>query len=380
MAVLLAILVVPAVASAEVARASTPEQPLTPAAAATIATERAEAMGRVEGKPAVTSSTVAAASAEVMGSEPAPDGPVAAGLSQAAGAAPAERVVLRGRFHDFGAKVPQGVEQPTGGLLELALNGEGRVVALHLGEPLSSVATATAARRRPRADAAGARRDRAHASVTSTWPCGDEFEKAGHCYAEARWKMENKEEVRGVEADIATVEMAVPEPSRYSFVDNEVWAAFPEKTNTYGPYWIESGQEAGVDGPNQMLWFWAYNNASGYHEGNPGWPEEGWVFHAYSLQGQGNSTWCVKIDGGSAGCVGGLGIYSKLLHAGGEYATPWQPLNNVYQQVNYTATGGEVRTWPRAEWFDSPTTCIQGFSRESPPHYYAGNIRYWVPC
>ena len=129
-----------------------------------------------------------------------------------------------------------------------------------------------------------------------------------------------------------------------------------------------------------MYWFWAYNNANGYRLGSPGWPEEGWVFHAYSMQSKLDGTWCVSIDGGSAGCVGGFGTYSKKLAAGGEYATPWQPVNNAYQQVNYTATGGEVRTWDSAEWVRSPRTCTEGFSREHPPHYYAGNIRYWVPC
>jgi hypothetical protein len=366
-----------AAVAAEVSH-TTAEQPVTSSAASIIALQRAEAMGpvkgtpaAVEGTPTVTSTTLAAAVTDVMGSESPQEAAIAPGPE--GGAAFAALVTIRGRFHDWGAKVPEGVEAPTGALLELAINASGRVVAMHLGHPLSEAATATAA---------VATRLRARASVTSTWPCGATYENAPHCYVQARWKMVNaSEKVRGVEADIATTEMGVPDPSADSFVDNEVWAAFPERTNGNGPYWIEAGQEAGLYGdPHQMYWFWAYNNAKGYSQGNPGWPEEGWVFNAYKLESQLDGTWCVKVNGGSAGCEGGLLSYSKWLEAGGEYATAWQPANNVYQQVNYTAVAGEVRTWPGAEWFRSPTTCIEGYSRESPPHYYAGNIRYWVPC
>ena len=110
---LFAVLFVPTTASAaEVTQQGASEPSLTPGAALAVAQQRAEEMGSIEGKPTVSPSTVAAASATVMGVEAAPDGPVAAGLSGAAGAAPAQLVVLHGRFRELGAKVPEGVEQP----------------------------------------------------------------------------------------------------------------------------------------------------------------------------------------------------------------------------------------------------------------------------
>lgn len=365
---LLTMLVAPAAADAQMA----------PGQASAAAIRAASAMGQVEGAPAVSETSLLAAESAVMGVTSMPPGPVAAGLT----GAPGERAVLHGRFTDTRAAVPRGAHAPTGTVLELALDSSGDVVAEHLSEPgggTASAARANAARRRPKA----------HASVTSTWPCKDEAESgytgAGHCYATAEWFMGSAtEKVAGSEAQIETTEMWVPEPGQGAFVDNEEWVVFPERHNNLGSWWIEAGQQAGDNQPDvnrAMDWFWAYNNASGFHYGNPGWPEEGWVFHNYSMQSRLNSEWCVWIDGGSAGCVGGLLAYSKELQVGGEYATPWQPANNMYDQVNYTpARGGGTRTWKEAEWFRSPTTCITGFSRENPPHYYAGNIRSWVPC
>ncbi len=365
--ILAALLMMPLLPAAAAQAAPT----LARATAAAVAVRVAEGMGSVQGTPAVSEGTLASAESAVMGVDAMPPGPAAAGLT---GTAPADVVVMHGRFTDHGAEVPRGVAAPTGTVLELAVDASGRVVARHLADPFAPTAAAKAARTRRRARAA----------QTSTWPCGDEKEHLEHCYAVAIWEMpRTTEKIRGSEAQIETTEMFVPEPAQVSFVDNEEWLSFPERINANGPWWIEAGQTAGgfqPDPSRQMVWFWAYNNASGYHEGNPGWPEEGWVFHTYSMQSQLNGSWCVTVDGGSAGCVGGLLNYAKDAEVGGEYATPWQPANNMYDQVNYTSAGGAVKTWPRAEWFNSKTTCTEGFSRESPPHYYAGNVRTWVPC
>jgi hypothetical protein len=330
---------------------------LAPSVASTIARQAGERMGKVEGQPIVVSSSELEAYDTVMGVG-LPSSPIAPGLTTA----PAERVVVLGRFTDSEAKSPRtAAGPPTGTLLELALDEQGDIVATHLANPS---AVASAARRHKRARAA------------SSWPCN----LVSHCYDLEEWHMgKPSEKVQGSETDIATTEMVVPGWESGAFVDDEEWVSFPERENANGPWWVESGQEAGSYRNNdQLYWFWAYNNASGYHEGNPGWPEEGWVFNAYSMQSQLDSYWCVYVNGGNAGCPGGLLDYAKGLEVGGEYATLSAPVNNFEEQTNYTAVGGEVRPWNKAETYRSPSTCSEPFSRG--PNYYPGNARLWVPC
>jgi hypothetical protein len=171
----------------------------------------------------------------------------------------------------------------------------------------------------------------------------------------------------------------VPEWQRGAFVDDEKWTVFPQRSNGNGAYWVEVGQEAGngVDCCS-LRWFTAWNNGSGYGANESPWSEPGFTFVRYQTVSQLNGSWCFYVEVGNAGCVGGFPVYAKELIVGAEYATPTKPVNRFYEQSNATWTDGTVHAWNTAAWEHSAGTCIEAFSRESPPHYYPGNITGWT--
>jgi hypothetical protein len=356
--------------------ASGPE--ISPSAAAEVGLSHARAIGTVEGEPAVNAGTLEAAQAAMQG---APQ-PLAVRAAAPPGldawlASAVDRVVLYGRFTDVLAKVPPGQPLPSGTVLEYAIDAHtGRVDGIHLGGAQPVAAAAARAARANRTQPARSRRVRAHAA---TWGSACSAGNGHHCYALDYWSMTGGEQVRGSESDIATDAMNVPEWQTGAFVDNEKWTVFPQKSNGNGFYWVEDGQEAGnyIDCCS-LRWFTAWNNGAGYGANESPWPEPGFTFVRYQTVSQLNGTWCFYVEAGSAGCVGGFPSYAKELQVGAEYASGHEPENTMYEQSNGTWTDGSVHPWIKAEPFQDAKTCVAPFSRESPPHYYPGNIAAWT--
>jgi hypothetical protein len=210
--------------------------PLPSGATERIALERASAIGIAEGHPSVVASTL-------EGAQAAMDREAHQALQPRATASPSmdayleravDRVIIGGHFTDTAAKVPPGAHLPTGTTLEYAIDVHtGEVLAMHLADPPAPGATAVLARRRSRARAA-------------SWDGGKCSTGAGHhCYDLAEWFMASgTERVEGTESQIETTAMTVPEggANPLSFVSNEKWTLFPEKSNGNGFYWVETAR------------------------------------------------------------------------------------------------------------------------------------------
>jgi len=267
-------------------------------------------------------------------------------------------VVMKGHFVYNAGSPPKGYKSPEGDELEVLVNREtGDVRELHIGgEPPASTTAETARRKRARAKDA-------------SWgpkPC---TEYGSHCYAVATWYMTGSEQVEGDVVNVNTSNMNVPEWASQAFVTNETWVDFHPSG-----YWLEIGTHGGhgLDCCS-LRWFYAYKNASGYHEVDTvgGIPPNVWAW--YWIQAIGSGTWCWKIgEHGEATveCQGGFPTYSNELQDGAEAASETEPTNAGKVVASYQSLGGTWKTWNKATNEHDVKMCISQYES------YPGNINY----
>ncbi len=288
-------------------------------------------------------------------------------------------VVMHGEFTDTLAKTPPRAGLPAGQVMAFAINPKTDwVLETYVGS-ITPGTVATAARRaRPsldlklKLDGAALSRLAKHSrhrrtsvgsrprASAATWGNKCSQEVPHHCYALATWEMHGREEVAGTEALQYTEEADVPTWEEGGFVDQEEWVGFHNGGSV--AYWAEMGQAAGeYVGCCTMRWFWAYKNASGYHESTTsetfaiGRDE----YSAYFMLAAGDGKWCWDI--GPYGeiqvkCVGGFETNSKELQNGSEYAANRAP----------TAWGhGLVNWWKEQKWYRATLELVNEFGVQS---------------
>jgi hypothetical protein len=193
----------------------------------------------------------------------------------------------------------------------------------------------------------------------ATWGNKRSQGNSHHCYALAVWEMHGSEQVAGTEALQNTEEADVPGWESGDFIDQEEWVGFK---NGPEPYWTEMGQAAGeYYNCCTLRWFWAYNNASHYHDIKP---DERFrigdkEYSAYFQLAAGNGVWCFDI--GPYGeiqikCVGGFETYSKDLETGAEYAANQAPVVKGHGLVNW---------WKEQPWYRAALGLYNEYERQS---------------
>jgi hypothetical protein len=207
------------------------------------------------------------------------------------------------------------------------------------------------------------------ASASATW--GGHCTTAEHCYGVAEWEMTGKgEEVKGLSSVIYTSGMYVPNVGS-SFVDNEQWASFPQRKN----YWVEDGQEAGLENCCSLHPFYAYDNKSGYHETDFPWTVEGYTWNSYTLEDpENNGTWCARYGPSETwGCMSGFPKYAKRVEVGAELADESKPENSGKDQTGVLHLNGLWEHWNAAYWVSTDSEeCVGGFED------IAGYINWWT--
>jgi hypothetical protein len=364
--------------------ASSAQAALTSREAAGIAAKQAEQLGTIESAEVVRSSSTdaqALLSPEVVPAQAASSssrspaagpGAFAADLDepgQTEGGAPiaVEVVALRGQFTDTLAKEPRGMPAPSGTVMTFTIDDEGTVHEVGVGDSapnlkqLGSVAIvavsgATATIARARSAKRSSKRPRARAA---TWGEHCSQGEGHHCFGLAEWVMSGSEQVEGAGVVIDTTAGDVPGWASGDFFDHELWASFPAAKE-----WVEIGQEAGsYRSCCTMYPFFAWKNSGGYKAsmGYGGIAMNQW--NPYTVKSAGGNIWCFYFPGNwQVGCVGGFpSNYATELQVGVEIGANTEPPNAGIDEANYSAVGGAVRVWNRAEYWSNPKICLSYF-------------------
>jgi hypothetical protein len=165
--------------------------------------------------------------------------------------------------------------------------------------------------------------------------------------------MKGSEQVEAAGLVVNTTAAEVPGWEFSYFVDHEIWAEFYPQNE-----WIEIGQQAGRGHSCCTMYpFWAYNNVHGFtsHHTEYG-PIAMDQWNSYTVKLGSADSWCAYFPGGwNVGCAPELPRnYATRLEVGAEMATEAFPPNAGEDETNYSAVGGEVRTWNKATKRISP--------------------------
>jgi hypothetical protein len=183
--------------------------------------------------------------------------------------------------------------------------------------------------------------------------------------------MHGGEQVEGTETIQRTTAMNVPGWAAGDFVDNEEWSVFPAQG-----YWTEIGQEGGsLMNCCTVYWFYAYDNASGYHAAEHIWAIPGGAWAYYFMRSIGNGVWCFDVGPNGEqryACYGGFPTYSKELEDGAEAAAETRPSNAGSVEANATFTDGSVHPWNFAYEYHDQGMCVSPYQPLKGP----GNINY----
>ncbi len=321
--------------------------------------ERVSQYGPVESVEGVSSTAQAAAG--LLKSKPPPEGP-------------ADIVEFRGHFVDTSASPPLGDKLPEGTIAVLTL-GEGftrldlrqKPVRLKKLGASRRFAVPHAARMAPvpRQRRSTPLPRQRHRARTAVWGNVCSIQNSHHCYAITGWYMPYKgEEVRGMQCQVITTYMLVPDYYTGSRTNNECWTGFPQK----GEWWMEVGTFGGSGiyeriGCCQLDWFVAWQKGS-----TPTYTEIDYIgalpantWFNYSTKYEGNGIWCVWTGPqvGSNGwpnrwnCEGGFPGSSKLLEAGAEFAGEEKPTNSGAVGTDFESMQGKYYPW---NWDEMLTT------------------------